>query len=70
MTNTLLTAATISLHVMADLVTAYSTAAGWSDFTDIKGVVDGVGPKGDLNYGKAVDGNDVSILLETVLSGE
>lgn len=54
----------------AELVTAYSTAAGWSDFTDIKGVVDGAGPKGDLNNDKAVDGNDVSILLETVLSGE
>ena len=56
-----------TLHVLPKYLSAYLTADQWKEFYNIKADLTYV--KGDLNDDGSVDGNDVSILLDMVLSG-
>ncbi len=60
---------TCELHVMHKYYYDYAYADQWKDFENIIDDLPEV-LKGDLNGDGSVDGNDVSILLEMVLSGQ
>ena len=57
-----------TLHVLPKYLSAYQTADQWKEFYNIKADLTDV-VKGDINDDGSVDGNDVSILLDMVLSG-
>ena len=56
-----------TLHVLPKYLSAYQTEDQWKEFYNIKADLTYI--KGDLNDDGSVDGNDVSILLDMVLSG-
>ncbi len=55
-------------YVPAESIDAYSEHAEWGRFTTIRAIP--TYAIGDVNHDGSIDGNDVSALLEMVLSGE
>ena len=60
--------AQLPLYIPKGTTDAYLNALGWADFSNMIEMEGTIVP-GDINGDEAVDGNDVSIVLEMVLAG-